>query len=170
MHLKPNANSQSGTFIECYYGDLIHRTEDLNGYYLFDLDFYDEELPYAPRLTIDGEHRGSIVRFMNHSCEPNCRIYPVVKDKCTPQFGYYYLAMFTTRDVQAFEELTFTYAGTANIPKDRRRYRGGKPTKKGDSDDDELDDMDNICRCGARTCRGYLWNDSGSKKRPSPRR
>ena len=52
---------------------------------------------------IDASSKGNFSRFMNHSCSPNCQLQKwVVNNK-------FRMGLFTSRDVQAGEELTFDY-------------------------------------------------------------
>lgn len=132
----------AGTFVDCYFGELIVRDDGMVGNYLFDLDFFDDHQPYAPRLTINGEVCGSLTRFMNNSCDPNCRVVPVCPTELSSQMGWYYLAMFTAKDVLAFTELTFRYAGHAD--KMHKLDPEGLP-------------VESRCNCGAKNCCGYMW-------------
>ena len=53
--------------------------------------------------TIDAHRKGSLGRFLNHSCEPNCRTekWQVRGERC--------IGIFASRDIPAGEELTFDY-------------------------------------------------------------
>ncbi|KAL9594678.1 MAG: hypothetical protein Q9219_006898, partial [cf. Caloplaca sp. 3 TL-2023] len=63
---------------------------------------------YTPYLYVcDGMHIGGPTRFMNHSCEPNCRLFTVSYNHSDPNL--YDLAFFTTEEISAGEELTFDY-------------------------------------------------------------
>ena len=80
----------------------------------------------SPGVYLDGQEAGSIVRFINHSCEPNA-----VHDRWMVN-GKMCIGVFTTRPVAKGEELSFDY---------RWDYNARRPTR---------------CHCGAATCRGFL--------------
>jgi SET domain-containing protein len=81
------------------------------------------------RFGIDGHSKGNIARFFNHSCEPNMSMVllcePHMPIGTNPR-----VAMFTTRDVDAFEEMTWMY---------NKRPSGSIE-----------------CKCGAQSCRKVL--------------
>ena len=88
-------------------------------------------------LIIDGT-KGSMARFINHSCEPNCEV-RMVKVNGTPRMGVF----AGERGVATGEELTYDY----NF--------------------DNFGESLQKCFCGAPTCRGYLskrLNASEQKK------
>lgn len=111
--------------------------------YLFDLDKFNDNESDEPvtKYTVDGEHCGSIARFINHSCEPNLYTYAVMSDR---RDGLVYnLALFTNRKIKAFEELTFAYVEDVDdVGKEEEGEGVGLKWK---------------CMCGARKCRGWLW-------------
>lgn len=93
---------------------------------------------------IDGEFRAGPTRFINHSCDPNLRIFAVVTDHANKPF--HDLCFFALKDITRETELTFDYTdGVKN---------GGKELS-------DLTDAENFnkteCLCGAPNCRGYLW-------------
>ena len=53
---------------------------------------------------LDPSRRGSIARFMNHSCEPNCTM------EVWTVKGQLRACVYTTRTVNVDEELVFDYA------------------------------------------------------------
>lgn len=75
---------------------------------------------------IDARRKGSIFRFINHSCQPNCTVEMWTVGRRTR------VGVFTTKDISSGEELCFDY-------KWKRSSRA--PTK---------------CHCGTSVCRGYL--------------
>lgn len=77
-------------------------------------------------VYLDASRKGSISRFINHSCEPNCFV-----EIWTVQ-GHLRVGIFTMCNIPAGTELTFDY-------KWRRSSR--PPTR---------------CFCGSEYCRGYL--------------
>merc|ERR1712137_1474279 len=75
---------------------------------------------------VDASFKGNLGRFINHSCNPNCRpeIWLVRGQKC--------VGIFALRKIEPGEELTFDY----------RFERIGTTKQK--------------CHCGEKNCRGYL--------------
>ncbi|XP_044493548.1 probable inactive histone-lysine N-methyltransferase SUVR2 isoform X2 [Mangifera indica] len=83
-------------------------------------------------LCLDATCYGNVARFLNHRCfDANLIEIPVEIE--SPEHHYYHLAFFTTRDVDAFEELTWDYG----------------------IDFDDHDHLANAfrCRCGSKFCR-----------------
>ncbi|KAK4251427.1 hypothetical protein C7999DRAFT_10860 [Corynascus novoguineensis] len=149
---------REGQFVDRYLGEIItskeadrrraeatiSRRKDV---YLFALDKFSDPdsldpLLAAPPLEVDGEWMSGPTRFINHSCDPNMRIFARVGDHADKHI--HDLALFAIRDIPAGEELTFDYV-------------------------DELEDMDSdahdpskikdmtVCKCGTKRCRGFLW-------------
>ncbi|XWS36484.1 hypothetical protein CRYUN_Cryun20dG0089300 [Craigia yunnanensis] len=83
-------------------------------------------------LCLDATYYGNVARFINHRClDANLIEIPVEVE--TPDLHYYHLAFFTTREVNALEELTWDYGI-------------------------DFDDLDHPvkafrCRCGSKFCR-----------------
>lgn len=85
-------------------------------------------------LTVDARRQGNAVRFVNHSCEPNCIIQPVFAKEARSAL-YFYVGIFTGQaPVAAAQELTLDYGYTADLVT-------GQKIK---------------CRCGANSCRTWL--------------
>lgn len=80
--------------------------------------------------VIDATKKGSLGRFMNHSCAPNCitRKWNVL--------GEVRVGIFTAVDVRAGTELVYDY---------NFEWYGGEKVR---------------CRCGAATCQGFLGSKS----------
>ncbi|ETW81538.1 hypothetical protein HETIRDRAFT_247806, partial [Heterobasidion irregulare TC 32-1] len=57
---------------------------------------------------IDAPLPGNWTRFVNHSCEPNMRIYCVVFDTI-PEMNRPFHAFYALKDIPAFTELTIDY-------------------------------------------------------------
>ncbi|KAF2397351.1 SET domain-containing protein [Trichodelitschia bisporula] len=128
-----------------YVGEVITQDEadrrmeevysDQNDFYL--MTFHDN-------LIIDAT-KGSIARFVNHSCDPNCRVEKWIVGG-TPR-----MALFAgSRGIEVGEELTYDYNFTPYS-----------------------DDNVQTCRCGAANCRGILGPKPASRraavdKSPSP--
>lgn len=96
--------------------------------------------------VIDGEHKGGVTRFINHSCDPNCRQYAVSYNK--HDWFVYELAFFAVRDIPAGEELTFDYLGRDDDIEEEDWK---------DSQEDEPVKDRVPCKCGSVRCRRWLW-------------
>lgn len=79
---------------------------------------------------IDPSLKGNIGRYINHSCEPNCEIISVRVDSIIPK-----IAIFTKRDIQRDEEITFSYGEIASNESDKK-----------------------FCFCKSENCKFYLPN------------
>lgn len=101
--------------------------------YLFSLDFLvDDENTYV----VDGQKFGSPTRFINHSCNPNCKMFPVSWNHGDSRL--FDLAFFSLRDIPPMTEFTFDYNPT---------WEGSK----------KVDPSAVKCLCGEKNCRGQLW-------------
>nr|POE47405.1 histone-lysine n-methyltransferase, h3 lysine-9 specific dim-5 [Quercus suber] len=141
-----------GEFIDTYLGEVItcaeaDRREAAVGIknkssYMYALDKFVGEMGVTEEncFVVDGQHMGSPTRFINHSCEPNCRQYVVSYNKYDPRV--YDLAFFAYDNIPKGTELTFDYM---------------------DEDEREMEDVvrevdpDFPCNCGSAKCRGHLW-------------
>lgn len=115
--------------------------DDKGQSYLFSLDWYvdDDEGLYV----VDGQKFGSPMRFMNHSCNPNCKIVPVTTTNSTDT-RLYYLAFFAIKDIPAGTELTFDYNPYFKTSK--------------------AEDPDAVkCLCREPGCRKQLWPNARKK-------
>ena len=79
------------------------------------------------KVFLDARKAGGLARFINHSCNPNCKV-----EKWRVK-GIYRAAVEALRDIKAGTELTFDYQWSRKI--------GRAPTK---------------CYCGEPNCRGTL--------------
>uniref|UniRef100_M4B835 Histone-lysine N-methyltransferase n=1 Tax=Hyaloperonospora arabidopsidis (strain Emoy2) TaxID=559515 RepID=M4B835_HYAAE len=116
-----------------YVGEIIDQKElarRLKSVPRHELNFY--YLLLAPGVYIDARTKGSFTRFVNHSCEPNCKT-----EKWTVK-GETRIAVIALRDIDVGEELTFDYQWKA---------LGSRQIK---------------CFCGMPTCKGVigLQNDT----------
>ncbi|DAA73498.1 TPA_exp: Histone-lysine N-methyltransferase Clr4 [Trichophyton benhamiae CBS 112371] len=146
---------ERGQFIDTYVGEVIEpstsdaREEaiDVEKYssYLFSLDYFPGEEYEKEKdiYVVDGRKFGSITRFMNHSCNPNCKMFPATQ---TDDHGVYQLAFFAVRDIPAGTELTFDY---------HPGWEGG-----------DVDPDATKCLCGEKNCRGQLWPAKRKTTRP----
>ncbi|XP_053572475.1 histone-lysine N-methyltransferase SUV39H2 [Bombina bombina] len=135
------------SFVMEYVGEVITSEEaerrgqqyDSKGItYLFDLDYEADE------FTVDAARYGNVSHFVNHSCDPNLQVYNVFIDNLDVRLPR--IALFSTRNIKAGEELTFDYQmkGSGDLSSDSIDL---SPAKKR---------VRTTCRCGAKTCRGYL--------------
>eukprot|EP00971_Amphidinium_carterae_P298890 5938092-Amphidinium_carterae.1 len=81
--------------------------------------------------VIDAAKAGGLMRFMNHSCAPNCYAQRWVVD------GFWRIGLFANADVHPGEELTFS-------------YRSGSRQGFGAPGEPER------CYCGAKACSGFI--------------
>lgn len=141
-----------GTFICEYVGEVLTNLElyERNLYssgnerhtypVTLDADWGSEKsLKDEEALCLDATLCGNVARFINHRCfDANVIDIPVEVE--TPDRHYYHLAFFTSRNVRAFEELTWDYGI--------------------DFSDHDHPIKAFKCRCGSRFCR-----DKTTKKR-----
>ncbi|KAA8500022.1 Histone-lysine N-methyltransferase ASHH2 [Porphyridium purpureum] len=119
----------SGTLVAEYQGEVItapefRRRKDL---YRDEYNFYFMTLSTDPELFIDASRKSCIARFINHSCDPNCRT-----DKWTSR-GRTVVGIFAIRDISRGTELSFDYRTDP--------VRGDRAVR---------------CECGTDKCRGWL--------------
>ncbi|KAJ4380567.1 hypothetical protein N0V86_003926 [Didymella sp. IMI 355093] len=146
--LRCKQNLYQGQFIDTYRGEVItdeeatrreNTSSKAKASYLYSLDKFaeSEELAHEP-YVVDGEFMGGPSKFMNHSCDPNCRQYTVSFNKHDPYV--YDIAFFACEDIPAYTELTFDYLD------------------KEEGDEMEDPGADAIpCLCGSAKCRKWLW-------------
>lgn len=146
---------KKGQFVDCYIGEVItpqeadkrRRASDLasqKDVYLFALDKFSDPESHDLRLKgrsleVDGEFMSGPTRFINHSCDPNLRIFARVGDHADKHL--HDLALFAIKDINKSEELTFDYVD-------------------GVADDNENNiDTEKMtrCLCGSANCRKFLW-------------
>lgn len=152
------AEIRRGQFVDKYLGEIItfseaqRRRENASiaqrkDVYLFALDKFSDWNSLDPRLAgppleVDGEFISGPTRFINHSCEPNLRIFARVGDHADKHI--HDLALFAIEDIPKGDELTFDYVnGLDDMDSDAR-----DPAKQGDM---------TKCLCGSAKCRGFLW-------------
>jgi len=126
----------ANTFVVEYVGDVIDKAEVARRKKLYQESgnphFYLMEV--GPNVTIDAGMAGGLARFLNHSCDPNCMTQKWQVGQETR------VAMFSTRDITAGEELSYDYQWS---------HFGEAPWK---------------CLCGAATCRGFLADAGAARK------
>ena len=159
--LRCTKDLREGQFIDTYRGEIItneeadRREEQAakgKASYLYSLDkhVHQNGLKQEDCYVIDGEFMGGPTRFINHSCEPNCRQYTVSYNKNDQRI--YELAFFAYVNIPAGTELTFDYldkdedveeVGGDDVPSTQGTYGDDKSVMR--------------CQCGSKKCRGKLW-------------
>ena len=102
---------------------------------------------YQAPYVCDGMDVGGPTRFMNHSCEPNCRIFTVSYNHADHRI--YDIAFFTIDDIPPGTELTFDY-------KDEND-RGIITDEMADAVEREHGYRPAQCLCGSESCRRYFF-------------
>ena len=130
-----------GQFIDKYVGEIITAAEadsrrndsavaKHKDIYLFALDKFtnlasNDARLRGPPLEVDGEYFSGPTRFINHSCDPNLRIFARVGDYADKHL--HDLAFFAIRDIPAETELTFDYVDGEGHGPERRCARPQEP-------------------------------------------
>lgn len=103
---------------------------------------------YRPPYVCDGMNHGGPSKFMNHSCDPNCRIFTASYNHA--DVNIYDIAFFAAEPIPAGTELTFDYKDeddreiiTDEMADAIKTKYGYQPTH---------------CLCGSKDCRGYFFN------------
>lgn len=127
-----------GNFVCEYAGEIISENEAFARFtresqqnkmnYIFCIreHFGDNEL----KTFIDPTYYGNIGRYINHSCEPNCKLYVIRINDALPILG-----IFANEDIKENDEITYDY-GEGNLD------IGNHENKK--------------CLCNSERCRKYL--------------
>ncbi|TKR76892.1 hypothetical protein L596_017964 [Steinernema carpocapsae] len=130
-----------GTFISEYVGHVL-TTEECEervvDVYLFKL--------HGGRLYVDAKFRGNESRFLNHSCEPNCRVVKVNVDFESGPYHRY--GIFASKTIESGEELSFDYFGN---PDHIARINEYKRKRRITTSDDVP--ICRKCHCGSKKCR-----------------
>ncbi|KAF2211476.1 hypothetical protein CERZMDRAFT_43353 [Cercospora zeae-maydis SCOH1-5] len=173
-------NLIQGEFIDIYLGEVItHEETERRGRidesrnaaevqvdkssYLFTLDKFvgdrdpanDQIVEKRDCYVVDGEHIGNVTRFINHSCEPNVRLYSVSYNK--HDLKLYSLAFFAYEDIPAGTELTFDYGD-----RDEVELEEAIAIREAALNDPRNADKAR-CYCGKPKCRGVLWDHEDTK-------
>ncbi len=117
-----------GTFVMQYFGEVFDTETKMGSERL--KKYRGSTCTYLMKteksLVIDPTNKGSVARFINHSCDPNCETqkWNVLGEPC--------VGIFATRDIREGEELSFDYHFDCY----------STPLTK--------------CFCGAKNCKGYL--------------
>ena len=104
---------------------------------------------YEPcKYVCDGMYMGGPTRFMNHSCDPNCRLFTVSFNHSDPHL--YELAFFALEEIPAGTELTFDYKDEDD--RSVITYEQALEVEERDGY------MPQRCLCGSKQCKGYFFN------------
>jgi SET domain len=132
-----------GKLVQEYMGEVIDEKEKERR-----LIAWNEEHPNDPNFYVmalsagyyvDAREYANLARFINHSCDPNCKV------SSTNVKGYIRNGIYSIRDIRPGEFLSYDYHFD---------------TRQGDRF---------VCRCGAANCRGTMQGHGkdGSTKQPA---
>ncbi|XP_057973979.1 histone-lysine N-methyltransferase ASHH2 isoform X2 [Malania oleifera] len=125
-------NISQGQFLIEYVGEVL----DLHTYEERQRDYASRGHKHFYFMTLNGSEvidacaKGNLGRFINHSCDPNCRTEKWMVN------GEVCIGLFALRDIKKGEEVTFDYNYVRVF---------GAAAKK--------------CVCGSSQCRGYIGGD-----------
>ncbi|KAF9599873.1 hypothetical protein IFM89_001819 [Coptis chinensis] len=125
-------NVSEGNFLIEYVGEVL----DLNAYEARQREYASRGQRHFYFMTLNGSEvidacaKGNLGRFINHSCDPNCRTEKWMVN------GEVCIGLFAMRRIKKGEELTFDYNYVRVF---------GAAAKK--------------CVCGSSDCRGYIGGD-----------
>ncbi|OMO57166.1 hypothetical protein COLO4_35487 [Corchorus olitorius] len=125
-------NISAGQFLIEYVGEVL----DMQAFEARQKEYAARGQRHFYFMTLNGSEvidacvKGNLGRFINHSCDPNCRTEKWMVD------GEICIGLFALRDIKKGEELTFDYNHVRVF---------GAAAKK--------------CHCGSPHCRGYIGGD-----------
>ena len=97
---------KNGEFVIEYVGEMFRRKDSKfvikDGTKKIDIS-YMLKLDDKNHLFINASKYGGIARYMNHSCDPNCKLEHWIVGEVSRA------AFFATKDIECLEELTFNY-------------------------------------------------------------
>jgi uncharacterized protein len=97
--------------------------------------------------VIDGADQGNDARWINHSCDPNCRAWKIDAEDGNPKHDK--VVIEARRDIRDGEELTYDYGIVLNEPYTRELKAAW------------------ACRCGSKNCTGTMLKP---KPRSTPKK
>lgn len=134
---------KKGQFIDVYLGELLttnaikeyeNASTEMSPSFVFSLDFFYPR----PLYHVQANHFGSSARFINHSCNPNSRVFTAMMSRAEKKT--HKLAYFAIQDIAAMKEITVDYSPAAQwVP--------------AVGEDEEVE----RCLCKEMTCRGRVW-------------
>ena len=95
------------------------------------------------KYLIDANIGGNIARWINHSCDPNCRAVIEVNSRGTPNR----VLIESIRPIKRGEELTYDYGIVLDEPYTKKLKAEYK------------------CLCGAKNCRGTMLAPKGRSRK-----
>ncbi|XP_022749006.1 histone-lysine N-methyltransferase ASHH2-like isoform X2 [Durio zibethinus] len=125
-------NISAGHFLIEYVGEVL----DMQSYEARQKEYASRGQRHFYFMTLNGSEvidayvKGNLGRFINHSCDPNCRTEKWMVN------GEICIGLFAVRDIKKGEEVTFDYNYVRVF---------GAAAKK--------------CHCGSPHCRGYIGGD-----------
>ena len=166
LGLRCKVDLKTGQFIDTYRGEIITHEEaerrgakrhrDNQDNYFFDLDRWEDE---SEGYVCDGMYMGGPTRFMNHSCDSNCRQMTVSYNHA--DVNIYDLAFFATEPIPAGTELTFDYSASVDEELDDEDEDVEQSRVISEKKAEELEKKKGYrpsrCLCGAWNCRGYFF-------------
>lgn len=130
-----------GSFICEYAGEVLTKSQALarikenrskkRDNFIFCLN--EHSITEKTQTFVDPSQFGNIGRYINHGCDPNCCVVPVRCNTLIPK-----LAIFACRDIEANEEITFSYGTDCLSTESKTKITGIN------------------CHCNADNCQGYL--------------
>ena len=126
---------KKGDLVQEYVGEVIDEEEMKTRLQQWAHDHPNDPNFYVMHLDtgwyIDARHEANLSRFINHSCDPNCRLVPFNVG------GYMRIGIFSLKDIEPGQFLSYDYQfDTTHGDKFR-------------------------CRCGAKSCRGTMKGGKG---------
>ena len=131
-------DTKKGTFVREYHGDVLSCGDAFQRAADYAEDhsqmFYIQELGDSARnaqgaqLYVDARDSDCVLKYVNHSCKPNCRMEVWLVE------GLQRIALYTTKNLKEGDWLSYDY--------------------RTETREDGV--MREICRCGAKNCRGYI--------------
>lgn len=142
----------AGSFLGEYCGELIDMPEAarrVRDVYMAQRKYYFVEYCAAAGEMLDGGFRGSNIRFVNHSCSPNCYLEKwLVGGDEEDMTAEYEVGLFALRDIEAGEELTYKYGWSEFNRGDANGQAGDHPVPAPEK-----------CHCGSINCTGFLGKE-----------
>jgi SET domain-containing protein len=152
---------KQGEYLLPYYGELIstcetnqrlqsYKREGLNTYILTIKEHVSDDMVIV--TNVDATQYGGIARFVNHSCDPNCKIAMIRTD--TNIVGI--PVLMSLRHIPKGEQLTFNYAEGQEDDDVNNCNDDDYLTKRKRMRSYKYSLSKTKCNCNTNLCRGYL--------------